>query len=186
MIHRPLIFYSFQSNRFAHTRRNCVSAAMTIVQERRALATNGDVFIWTHSAFCTTAALVLAFEVTFHPEDARCDSYAEAVQEALLFLSGRDHDVLAKRGVILITAILSNSPLDQFRGDLDMADESASFEEIMRRFATEFAFLGFANTDYTAAALPLGSECETDGLFVGELGEFGTWFQDTFCNTALE
>lgn len=186
MIHRPFIFYSFQSEQYSCTRRNCVSAAMTILQEQKALVADGHVSMWTHSAFATTAALILAFEVTCHPEDARCEAYTEAVQEALTLLARREYDVLAQRGIVLITAILSKSSMDQFSADLNMADESASFEEIMRRFTTEFAFGGLPNTNYPTPTLPLAGDYETNDLFLAELGEFGTWFQDTFYSTAFE
>ena len=108
MIHRPVLFYSFQSPAFLKTRKTCVAAATTILREHEQATAEGVVSIWTHSAFCVTAAMVLGLEL-FHRIDHTDDTahgYRQMLIRAAERLRGRRCDAIAKRGAILVDTIL--------------------------------------------------------------------------------
>lgn len=63
MIHRLFLFRSFHDPTYAHSRRTCVAAAMTILREHETIVEEDDLSIWTHTAFAITAAVILCFEV---------------------------------------------------------------------------------------------------------------------------
>jgi hypothetical protein len=182
MIHRPFIFRSFQSARFAYTRRTCISAAMTILRELKGLTDNGDVFLWTHSAFCVTAALILSFEIAHYrvEQEESCSVYSNAVEEALQFLASREQDVMAQRGVFLIKAILSTSSIIHDFSAVSNIDEaeSVSFEGIVFRFAVDLTDLGFLTQPVDSPQIL--HQQEPGYLSTYEIEEFETWFQGTF------
>ncbi|KAL1303769.1 hypothetical protein AAFC00_007108 [Neodothiora populina] len=129
MIHRPFLFRAFQSpvntSSYNYTRKTCVAAAMTILREHAAIAASDDLSIWTHTAFCITAAVILCFEVSYRiatstnngaspqygqasgegNDDADIETYRTAIQAARDRLLARREDVLASRGVTLIDVI---------------------------------------------------------------------------------
>ena len=108
MIHRPFLFRAFQSSQYAYTRQTCVSAAMTILREHEAIAQSDDLSIWTHTAFCITAAVILCFEVSYRVscDDRNVETYRGMIRAARDRLVSRQEDVLASRGVTLIDVIL--------------------------------------------------------------------------------
>lgn len=108
MIHRLFLFRSFHDPTYAHSRRTCVAAAMTILREHETIVNEDDLSIWTHTAFAITAAIILCFEVNTTvrgPSNDLIDAYREAVIAARERLAARVCDVLAQRGVALIDAI---------------------------------------------------------------------------------
>ncbi|GME38743.1 hypothetical protein GTA08_BOTSDO10511 [Neofusicoccum parvum] len=136
MIHRPFLFQSFQSRSFTHTRSTCVAAAITILREHDKIVLEDDVSIWTHSAFCVTAIIVLCLEMLYcrhaaHETDepqiptdasdhrtgsdtgAKERLYEELVRSARERLAARQDDVLAERGVRLADLILSEAETGQ-------------------------------------------------------------------------
>ncbi|PYI04714.1 hypothetical protein BO78DRAFT_167669 [Aspergillus sclerotiicarbonarius CBS 121057] len=119
MIHRPFLFLSFQSPAYEYTRRTCVAAAMTILREHETIINEGDFFVWTHSAFCVTAAIILCFEFSASSStDPSTDQFRLAILAARSRLAAQPSDVLAQRGVALIDAIFSseaNADLDFYR-----------------------------------------------------------------------
>ncbi|KAI8651877.1 C6 zinc finger domain containing protein [Fusarium sp. Ph1] len=140
MIHRPFIFRSFQSAAYAHTRRTCVSAAITILREHNSIVESGELSLWTHTAFCITAALILSFEIMFkgtNESHERLDVYCNAIDVARGHLLNRKDDVLARKGVFLINALFPE-------GYSVTAEESngINFEDVVSRFTTDWAFLG--------------------------------------------
>jgi hypothetical protein len=161
---------------------------MKILREQKALAQNRDAFIWTHSAFTITAALILSFQVRRHmvSEDENCTKYADAVQDALEFLESRQYDVLASRGVVLIKAILSMPlAIQHVAEESNVANvESASFEEILRRFSMDMAAVGFTNQSF--ADFPPTEQPDIVDFHVTEPGEFEMWFQDIFYSTSFD
>ncbi|KAL2834798.1 hypothetical protein BJY01DRAFT_238977 [Aspergillus pseudoustus] len=107
MIHRPFLFRSFHDPVFKYTRRTCVAAAMTILREHETIVGEEDLFIWTHTAFAITGAVILCFEMNALSEQDRtlAQQYREAIVAARTRLGIRKHDALAQRGVALIDAI---------------------------------------------------------------------------------
>ncbi len=109
MIHRPVLFDSFQSAAFRLTRTTCVAAATTILREHEQAVSEQAVSIWTHSAFCVTAAVVLGLEL-FHRTDHTDDlahSYRQMLLRAADRLRRRHADAIAERGALLIDTMLA-------------------------------------------------------------------------------
>lgn len=111
MIHRLFLFRSFHDPSYGHSRRTCVAAAMTILREHETIVEEGDLSIWTHTAFAITAGVILCFEMKAILQDPNSDKvnvemYRAAVIAARHRLAGRTGDVLAQRGVALIDSIL--------------------------------------------------------------------------------
>ncbi|KIW15467.1 hypothetical protein PV08_05513 [Exophiala spinifera] len=152
MIHRPFIFRSFLSDAYARTRRTCVFAAVTILREHENIALSGELCLWTHTAFCITAAVILCFEIvmggTTHTND-RHEMFRGLVRMATSRLEGRKHDVLARRGIFLIGAILAE--LDgAMTTEAETNEQSTGpdpkktidFHDIVKRFSTDWFSLG--------------------------------------------
>ncbi|KAL1887495.1 hypothetical protein Sste5346_010194 [Sporothrix stenoceras] len=110
MIHRPVLFDSFQGGpAFRHTRTTCVAAATTILREHEQALAEQTLSIWTHSAFCVTAAVVLGLEL-FHRTDHTDDTahnYRQTLARAADRLRHRRADAMAKRGAVLIDTLLA-------------------------------------------------------------------------------
>lgn len=110
MIHRPVLFDSFQGGpAFRHTRTTCVAAATTILREHEQALAEQTLSIWTHSAFCVTAAVVLGLEL-FHRTDHTDDTahmYRQTLARAADRLRHRRCDAMAKRGALLIDTLLA-------------------------------------------------------------------------------
>ncbi|CAK7219940.1 hypothetical protein SEUCBS140593_004064 [Sporothrix eucalyptigena] len=110
MIHRPVLFDSFQSGDvFRPTRTTCVAAATTILREHEQTIAEQTISIWTHSAFCVTAAVVLGLEL-FHRTDHTDDTahtYRQMMTRAADRLRNRRCDAIAKRGALLIDTLLA-------------------------------------------------------------------------------
>jgi hypothetical protein len=109
MIHRPVLFYSFQSPAFSRTRETCVSAATTILREHEQTTEGNFLSIWTHSAFCLTAAVVLGLELLHRADhtDSTANRYRQMVLSAAERLRNRRCDAIAQRGAILIDTMLA-------------------------------------------------------------------------------
>ncbi|KAK7224732.1 hypothetical protein V2G26_012735 [Clonostachys chloroleuca] len=109
LIHRPVLLQSFQSSQFQRTRQTCVAAAMTILREHGALAGGVSVSIWTHSAFCVTAAMVVGLELLYRSNhtDAEAQNLRQAMLKTSARLRSRNCDVIAERGAVLIDTILA-------------------------------------------------------------------------------
>lgn len=167
MVHRPFLFRSFQSPPkgtslstpppYIHTRRTCVSAAMTILREHRNITEAGDMSLWTHTAFCITAALLLSFEVLCTKDiDASADdaareqqaTYRSAIQYAREYLSGRLHDVLAQRGVLLIDSLFPGGPNSEAvtpsaaAPSKDHNGSNIRFDDVVSAFTAGWAMFG--------------------------------------------
>ncbi|ERS97611.1 hypothetical protein HMPREF1624_05782 [Sporothrix schenckii ATCC 58251] len=110
MIHRPVLYDSFQGGpAFRHTRTTCVAAATTILREHEQALAEQTLSIWTHSAFCVTAAVVLGLEL-FHRTDHTDDTahaYRQTLARAADRLRHRRCDAMAKRGAVLIDTLLA-------------------------------------------------------------------------------
>lgn len=113
MIHRPFLLRSFQMLQYSFTRQTCTAAARTILSQYEALVEAKDLSIWTHTAFCITAAVILCFEIRTSTGDdiledaeAKVQMHKEAVVAARKHLACRKVDVLAQRGVTLIDILL--------------------------------------------------------------------------------
>ncbi|EFW99065.1 c6 zinc finger domain containing protein [Grosmannia clavigera kw1407] len=193
MIHRPFMFRSFQSPAYAPTRRTCVSASMTILRNHRSITESGEVSLWTHTAFCITAALILCFEIICNRGEDHADDlhsqramYGNAIDHARQYLTSRTGDVLAQRGVLLINAIFSGVPGEA------QAPASISFADVVSRFTLDWAILGLnSEIQQQSAESPVdlrptlrGSPSVHGAGFSPEFEDFDAWFQHIFSTGA--
>ncbi|KAJ4251873.1 hypothetical protein NW762_011170 [Fusarium torreyae] len=108
MIHRPILYHSFQLPALARTRTTCVAAAMTIFRAYEYISKELTIPIWTHSAFCVTAAMVIGLELLFR--ESHVDDEAQRLRAAMTTaakrLRSQKSDVIAERGASLIDTVL--------------------------------------------------------------------------------
>ncbi|KAJ0272023.1 hypothetical protein CBS470a_012877 [Colletotrichum nupharicola] len=173
---------------YAHTRRTCVAAVVTILREHKSIVESGEVSLWTHVAFSITAAIILSFEVICDQSkerDARQEGYLDAIRDAREHLLGRTtNDVLAHRGVVLIDAIFSEMGGMESFSDRTLAarPDAINFEEIAARFKTDWFVL-----DSTAARLGQFDVAEEHFAMPANPSEdFDEWFQQIFHSTIVE
>ncbi|KAH7041589.1 uncharacterized protein B0I36DRAFT_234147 [Microdochium trichocladiopsis] len=109
MIHRPILFHSFQNPAFAWTRATCVAAALTILHQQEETSSRALISMWTHSAFCITAAVVIGLELLHHTSHTGTE--AQRLRVTLAKAAGRLRrrrcDVIAERGAALIDTMLA-------------------------------------------------------------------------------
>ncbi|KAI8254848.1 putative dioxygenase [Colletotrichum sp. SAR 10_77] len=177
-----------KSDSYAHTRRTCVAAAVTILREHKSIVELGEVSLWTHVAFSITAAIILSFEVICDQSkerDARQEGYLDAIRDAREHLLGRTtNDVLAHRGVVLIDAIFSEVGGMESFSDRTLAarPDAINFEEIAARFKTDWFVL-----DSTAASLGQFDVAEEHwAMSANPSGDFDEWFQQIFHSNIVE
>ncbi|PWY82023.1 hypothetical protein BO70DRAFT_291690 [Aspergillus heteromorphus CBS 117.55] len=179
MIHRPFLFLSFQSPSYEYTRRTCVAAAITILREHEMIINEGDFFVWTHSAFCVTAAIILCFQVSASSStDPATNEFRLAIWAARNRLAAQTNDVLAQRGVALIDAIFSseaNPDLDFYRAVAEFLRLSQSTPKTSETTPV-FADLSDPHAIGTdvGPALPIRLDRSLDD------DDFETWFNNIF------
>ncbi|KAG9497541.1 hypothetical protein J7337_010402 [Fusarium musae] len=108
MIHRPVLYHAFQVPALTKARKSCVAAAKTIFKEYESISQEGVIPIWTHSAFCVTATIVIGLELLFR--EAHTDNEAISLRSIMnrtaQSLRSRQSDILAARCAALIETIL--------------------------------------------------------------------------------
>jgi hypothetical protein len=191
MIHRPILFYSFQSTAFSKTRSTCVAAAMTILREHDQAISENAVSIWTHSAFCVTAALVLGLELmhrTDHTDDI-ARSYRQMMTRAAERLRNRRLDAIANRGSLLIDTVLAAEEdlvvrlmrASRAGGSVEsqqreVINEMIQSHEIMAKFLASTPLdIGPSPVDQ---ASPLNHALPSSGL--DQSPDFDAWFNEVF------
>ena len=137
MVHRPFLVKSFVSNQYPYTRRTCVAAAKTLLLAHEQIALTDDVSIWTHTAFCVTAAIVLCLEILYRHREQNENSVSDPdlrhindptsshralINRAKERLALREGDVLAERAAGMIESCLSmesSFPQDEQREEVE-------------------------------------------------------------------
>lgn len=140
---------------------------MTILREHQSVAESDDLSIWTHTAFCITAAVILCFEILYQgnaPEtDTDTDTYKQAILAARERLVNRESDVLAQRGVSLIDAIF-------------MEEGVVDFQRVVQKFsATNTTFF---SSDHTWES-PMLQDINLGGEILDQ-NDFDSWFNEVF------
>lgn len=109
MIHRPVLYHAFQVPALARAQKCCVAAAHTIFREFETISQEGVIPIWTHSAFCVTAAVVIGLELLFRERhtDDQSRYLRHIMTTAAERLRTRQSDTIAERCATLIDTILS-------------------------------------------------------------------------------
>ncbi|KAJ5558640.1 transcriptional regulator family: Fungal Specific TF [Penicillium sp. DV-2018c] len=188
MIHRPFLFRSFNDQNYIYTRRTCVAAALTILREHEVITREGDVSIWTHTAFAITAAVILCFEVNAIADSQRdiAQSHRDAIVGARTRLDARIHDVLAQRGVALIDAIFTADPALSSPG---ASNRTIDFMEILANFSTFTRInLGLDTSDTAVGGFSDAGSQDMIGTKFDEMPpwpqdiNFDAWFAETFQN----
>jgi hypothetical protein len=174
MIHRPFLFLSFQSPLYIHTRQTCISAAITILREHEKITNTDSISIWTHSAFCVTAAIVICLELLYRHTntygDARTSHYRELISGARERLARRRGDVMADRGVKLIDTMLHE---EDNASRLPGHRPTINFRKVVAEFLAldnPMSVLGIGTVAGTAQAEP--------GFPMNE--DFNAWFSEIF------
>lgn len=200
MIHRPVLLESFRAPDFPMTRVTCIAAAMTILREHEyATSENQDTLsIWTQSAFCGTAAIVLGLELLYrraHTDD-QSSRYRHLLKKAAERLRRRRVDILATRLAQLIDVLLAAEEEIVVRVMRDY--DSSSLEARQRDAADEFISSQEMLSQYfsleqqqqrqSSAGADIGSVVLTntnehgylDMLSQYDMGEFDEWFNAIF------
>jgi hypothetical protein len=187
MIHRPFLFRSFSDQTYIYSRRTCVAAAMTILREHEVIVREGDISIWTHTAFAITAAVIMCFEVNATSENQAniAQSHKDAIVAARTRLADRTNDVLAQRGVALIDAIFTADTASGPAG-LGMID----FGQILAKFSTFTRMnLGPDTPDTSVSRFSNSDPQDVIGAHFNEMQpawdtaediDFDAWFNGTF------
>ncbi|RDW78924.1 uncharacterized protein DSM5745_05776 [Aspergillus mulundensis] len=119
MIHRKFLALSFRDPIFLRTRRTCVAAARTIIKEQKEARADADAdagvpVLWIMQAFGVTAGIILCLDLFHRPRSADADSEAtyhrQLINDALKMLADGPANMIAKRGVHLLEALLAREP----------------------------------------------------------------------------
>ncbi|KAK4870435.1 hypothetical protein LT330_004783 [Penicillium expansum] len=189
MIHRPFLFRSFNDQTYIYSRRTCVAAAMTILREHEVIVREGDISIWTHTAFAITAAVIMCFEVnaTADNQVTIAQSHKDAIVAARTRLADRTNDVLAQRGVALIDAIFTADTSSDSAGP---GNKMIDFGQILAKFSTFTRInLGPDTPDTTVSRFSNTDPQDVIGAHFNEMQpvwdtaediDFDAWFNGTF------
>ena len=160
---------------------------MTILREHKAITHSGELSLWTHTAFCITAALILSFEVMCDEAESlkeRRIIYVNNIRDARRRLAERVNDVLAKRGVLLIDAVCPEADGAEFilSGNTIRGANAAtiSFEEIVARLTTDWAILGLSTEIQASDTSLVSSQLTFNDAPASGFQEFDGWFNHMF------
>lgn len=179
MIHRPFLFRSFQMPVYDFTRRTCIAAAITILREHEALVNADDLSIWTHTAFCITAAVILCFEVYHISDNTVAEGHKSAVRATRDRLVSRESDLLAQRGVALIEALLEQRPTNLGSSGNVVVDIDYIAAALYPVASSHIADEILTGTHVSSEAIPFPVP-PIDQNYM-EAG-FDSWFNDMFMN----
>ncbi|KAK0116426.1 hypothetical protein ONS95_013445 [Cadophora gregata] len=105
MIHRRFLGMSFHDKKFAFTRRTCLAAAKTIINEIKQEVPDESPILWTTQAFSVAAAIILALDNFSHHQSAReSEEHRQLITETISILSKSvSISLIAARGTRLLT-----------------------------------------------------------------------------------
>ncbi|KAF5664703.1 c6 zinc finger domain-containing protein [Fusarium heterosporum] len=183
MIHRPVLYHAFQVPMLTEARKLCLSAAKAIFKEYESISKEGVIPIWTHSAFCVTAAVVVGLELLFREAhtDEEARSLRSTMKSTAYSLRNRHSDIIAARCAALIDTILSveeelvvnimrlslDGGTSQLRvTQIDMVNKMVKGNEIMAKFLAYSPSVANPNNSYS-------EPWTMDGGFMAEV-----WQQD--------
>ncbi|TVY19089.1 putative transcription factor lepB [Lachnellula arida] len=109
MIHRSFLGMSFHDKRYAFTRRTCLSAAKTIINEVKQDLPDESPIIWTTQAFSVAAAIILSLDnFSRHQSAQEYIDNRQLVLDVIKFLSGSiSISSIASRGTRLLVGLLA-------------------------------------------------------------------------------
>ncbi|KAL1893693.1 hypothetical protein Cpir12675_003993 [Ceratocystis pirilliformis] len=113
MIHRSFLIKSFQDPQtYDFTRRTCVSAALTILNEFHRVKNNDVVRLWIIPTFTVSAAIVIGLDISYRMKNK--EAYEAKHLELLnttieaLRMTLMDYDVTVRQGVTLLENLLTH------------------------------------------------------------------------------
>lgn len=107
MIHRKFLGASFTNPVFAFTRRCCLAASRTIINESKHVASEQGPILWIYHAFVVAASIIVCLDLLHR--DANEPEFAaltKLVEDGLQVLKILQPSMIAKRGEGLISALL--------------------------------------------------------------------------------
>lgn len=190
--HRPVLFYSFQDPAFSTTRTTCCAAAVTILREHERAVMDGTLSIWTQTAFCITAVMVLGTELLHRQADEQAAIYRQLLSKVGERLRSRRCDVLARSCAELVGVFLK---LEEELVVKAMRMHEGTLEEKRRKAISEITLddsilakfrelnVGLEVQDWPWAsptAMPtFDPSFQADSVFE----DFGAWFDEVFGST---
>lgn len=107
MIHRKFLGASFTNPVFAFTRRCCLAASRTIINECRHVASEQGPILWIYHAFVVAASIIVCLDL-LHRDASDPDfvTQRKLVEDGLHILKILQPSMIAKRGEGLIAALL--------------------------------------------------------------------------------
>ncbi|KAL4883132.1 hypothetical protein BJY04DRAFT_27524 [Aspergillus karnatakaensis] len=119
MIHRKFLALSFTNPVFVRTRRTCVAAARTIIKEQKEARQDGGPVLWIQQAFGVTASIILCLDLFHRPRgDTEAAHHRQLINDGLEMLADGPSNMIAKRGVHLLEALLAREPRQSTEPDL--------------------------------------------------------------------
>lgn len=193
MLHRPLLLPSFRTSAFPKVRDICTSAALTILREHEntTQSNNAILSIWTQSAFCTTATVVLGLALLYRQTTsaAQHEEFRKMLQNTSSILERRRCDSMATKCANLIHAlIVADAAANAEVGDGDstearrkVADKLIQDQSLLSLVISGANSRAVSNTDVFPSAWPLDGQGLTpfdDNLVF----DFDTWYNQLFTN----
>ncbi|KAL4946456.1 hypothetical protein BDV06DRAFT_218386 [Aspergillus oleicola] len=119
MIHRKFLAPSFTNPLFIRTRRTCVAAARTIIKEQKEARKDDGPVLWIQQAFGVTASIILTLDLFHRPRgDTEATHHRQLINDGLEMLADGPSNMIAKRGVHLLEALLAREPQQSSEPDL--------------------------------------------------------------------
>lgn len=108
MIHRRFLGMSFKDQRYSFTRRTCLAAAKTIINEMKADVQDESPNLWTNQAFVVAASIILILDNFNRQQSAReYEEHRSLVNDALGILAPSVAiSSIASRGTRLVSELL--------------------------------------------------------------------------------
>ncbi|KAH7393562.1 hypothetical protein BKA64DRAFT_90903 [Cadophora sp. MPI-SDFR-AT-0126] len=109
MIHRRFLGMSFHDKKFAFTRRTCLAAAKTIINELKQDLPEQSPTLWTTQAFSVAAAIILSLDNFNRHQPAReSEEHRQLITDTISILSKSiPISSIAARGTRLLTDLLA-------------------------------------------------------------------------------
>ncbi|KAK5102854.1 hypothetical protein LTS08_003656 [Lithohypha guttulata] len=107
IIHRSFLARSFENATFSFSRRTCIAAAKTILNEANQQQDVNEPVIWIDQAFCIAAAITLSVDAIHrHPHELELEVHRKLVHGCINRLREYHNSPLAERGIRLLGVLL--------------------------------------------------------------------------------
>ncbi|KAF2663495.1 hypothetical protein BT63DRAFT_379867 [Microthyrium microscopicum] len=118
MIHRKFLGPSFTNSTFSFTRRTCIAASKTIINEAQAASDTHGPVLWIEQAFVVAAAIILCLDA-FHRQtvEPEYNDHKALAIEASDHLSGFPMSMIASRGIKLLSFLMKELDRKAAAGD---------------------------------------------------------------------